>query len=80
MFMQTDETNKMGQTMDNMTNRVQESLDQGRRKISDLGQNVAGLTKDYARYTDEYVHENSWKAVGFAAVLGLAVGLLISRR
>jgi ElaB/YqjD/DUF883 family membrane-anchored ribosome-binding protein len=37
-------------------------------------------TKQAARVTDEYVHENPWKAVGIAAGVGLIVGLLIGRR
>lgn len=34
------------------------------------------VTKD----TDAYVHENPWKSVGFAASVGVIVGLLIGRR
>ena len=37
-------------------------------------------SKQAARATDEYVHENPWKAVGIAAGVGLVVGLLIGRR
>ena len=33
-----------------------------------------------ARATDEYVHENPWRAVGIGAGVGLIIGLLIGRR
>jgi ElaB/YqjD/DUF883 family membrane-anchored ribosome-binding protein len=33
-----------------------------------------------AKVTDEYVHENPWKAIGVTAALGLIVGMLIARR
>lgn len=33
-----------------------------------------------AHRTDVWVHENPWKAIGIAAGVGLAVGLLINRR
>jgi ElaB/YqjD/DUF883 family membrane-anchored ribosome-binding protein len=29
--------------------------------------------------TDRYAHENPWKAVGFAAILGLFIGLMARR-
>lgn len=30
--------------------------------------------------TDEYVHENPWKAVGVGAAVGIVIGLLIARK
>jgi ElaB/YqjD/DUF883 family membrane-anchored ribosome-binding protein len=37
-------------------------------------------TKAAARATDDYVHDNPWQAIGAAAVVGLILGALISRR
>lgn len=45
-----------------------------------LEQNVVEKTKEAAKATDEYVHENPWKSVGIGAAVGLLVGLLISRK
>jgi ElaB/YqjD/DUF883 family membrane-anchored ribosome-binding protein len=36
--------------------------------------------KEVAQTTDEFVHENPWKAVAISAGVGLLVGLLVSRR
>lgn len=36
--------------------------------------------KEVAKTTDEYVHENPWKAVGIAAGVGFVIGVLIARR
>ena len=41
---------------------------------------VVEKTKEAAKATDEYVHENPWKAVGIGAAAGLVLGLLIARR
>lgn len=43
---------------------------------------VAALEKGKAaaHTTDEFVHEHPWKSIGFAAGIGLVVGMLISRR
>ena len=37
-------------------------------------------TKEAAKVTDAYVHENPWRSVGFAASIGVVIGLLIGRR
>lgn len=41
---------------------------------------VLARTKEAAKATDEYVHENPWKAAGIGAAVGIAIGYLISRR
>jgi ElaB/YqjD/DUF883 family membrane-anchored ribosome-binding protein len=41
---------------------------------------MADKAKAVARATDDYVHDNPWKAVGIAAGIGLFAGLLIGRR
>ena len=41
---------------------------------------LVAKTKEAAKATDEYVHENPWKSVGIGAAAGLVVGLLIARR
>jgi ElaB/YqjD/DUF883 family membrane-anchored ribosome-binding protein len=40
---------------------------------------VVERTKEAAKATDEFVHENPWKAVGISAAIGLAIGVIISR-
>ena len=40
----------------------------------------ADKAREAARATDDFVHEEPWKAVGVAAALGLALGVLIGRR
>lgn len=41
---------------------------------------LVAKTKEAAKATDEYVHENPWKSVGIGAAVGVLVGLLIARR
>jgi ElaB/YqjD/DUF883 family membrane-anchored ribosome-binding protein len=45
-----------------------------------LEETVVAKTKEAAKATDEYVHENPWKAIGIGAAAGLVVGLLIARK
>ncbi|MDL2358322.1 MAG: DUF883 family protein [Pseudomonadota bacterium] len=37
-------------------------------------------TKEAAKATDEYVHENPWKSIAIGATVGLLLGVAISRR
>jgi len=41
---------------------------------------AAARTKEVAATTDDYVHENPWRAVAISAGVGLLFGFLISRK
>lgn len=41
---------------------------------------VVEKTKEAAKATDEYVHENPWRSVAIGAGVGLLLGVVISRR
>ncbi|MFZ5522274.1 MAG: DUF883 family protein [Pseudomonadota bacterium] len=60
--------------------RIQDTLATARANLSDAQAAVVDKAKAAGRATDDYVHENPWKAVGVAAGVGLLVGLLIGRR
>lgn len=59
--------------------RIQENLAAAKERLAAAQEAVAAKTKQAAKATDEYVHENPWKAVGIGAGVGLIVGMLISR-
>lgn len=60
--------------------KIGESLREAKYQLSRAEEAVVDRTKQAARATDEYVHENPWRAVGVAAGVGLIIGLLIGRR
>lgn len=60
--------------------KAEESLRVARVRLADAQAALVERTKIAAKATDDYVHENPWKAVGIAAVAGLLLGALISRR
>jgi ElaB/YqjD/DUF883 family membrane-anchored ribosome-binding protein len=41
---------------------------------------VVEKTKEAAKATDEYVHENPWRSIAIGAGIGLLVGVAIARR
>ncbi len=60
--------------------RAEESLRFARARLEDAQDALVEKSKDAAKVTDAYVHENPWKAMGAAAVAGILLGALISRR
>lgn len=60
--------------------RMNENLRVARNKLADAEAAIKAKTREVARATDDYVHENPWKAIGVGAGIGLVVGLLIGRR
>jgi ElaB/YqjD/DUF883 family membrane-anchored ribosome-binding protein len=60
--------------------RIQDSLHTAKVKLAEAEDVIVQRSKQAARATDDYVHENPWQAVGIAAGVGLVIGLLIGRR
>lgn len=63
--------------LENITDQIEEGIEQGRYTWKEIQENVTAKTKAAAEATDAYVHENPWKVVGMAAGLGLIIGLLL---
>ncbi len=71
---------QVGESAAGVRARVQARLAQATEELQHLQDAAIARAKAAGRATDEFVHENPWKAVGIAAGVGLLVGLLISRR
>jgi ElaB/YqjD/DUF883 family membrane-anchored ribosome-binding protein len=68
-----------GEKVSSARERIQDSLVAAKARLIAAEEAVVAKTKQAAKVTDEYVHENPWKAVGIAAGAGLIIGMLISR-
>ena len=60
--------------------KVQEGFESAKLKLGPLGEEAAEQARAGLRAADDYVRANPWQAVGIAALAGIALGLLISRR
>jgi ElaB/YqjD/DUF883 family membrane-anchored ribosome-binding protein len=60
--------------------RAEETLKSARERLANSDDAVLNQMKDVAKTADDYVREHPWGAVGIAAVAGLLLGVLISRR
>lgn len=60
--------------------RVEEALENAKRNLEDTTATVKTKARRVASSADNYVHESPWQALGIAALVGIAIGLLASRR
>jgi ElaB/YqjD/DUF883 family membrane-anchored ribosome-binding protein len=60
--------------------RMQATLATTKAKLIDAERALLDKTREAAKATDAYVHDNPWQAVGIAAGVGFLLGLLIGRR
>jgi len=60
--------------------KVKLALIAAKSAVADAASQVRTQARDVGKRTDSYVRENPWQVIGVAAVIGLAVGILTSRR
>lgn len=59
--------------------KVAEAVASARRSLNARATRVQRQARDALSASDEYVHDEPWRAIGAAAVAGLLLGLLVSR-
>lgn len=69
-----------GEKVGELRERIGLRLRDAKERLADAEAALIDKTKAAARATDDFVHDEPWKAVGVAAALGLALGVLIGRR
>ena len=69
-----------GEKVSELRERITIRLRDAKERLADAEAALLDKTKAAARATDDFVHNEPWKAVGVAAALGLALGVLIGRR
>ena len=60
--------------------KVKLALVAAKSAVSDTASQIRSQAEQVGRRTDTFVHDNPWQVIGVAAVVGLAVGILASRR
>ena len=60
--------------------RMEDSVRAAKAKLAKAQDAMTDQATAAAQATDDYVHAHPWKAVGFAAAIGVILGMLISRR
>jgi len=65
-----------GEKVAEMRARAEDSVRQAKARLEGLEEQA----REAAGEADKFVRDNPWQAVGVAAVVGLVLGLLLSRR
>jgi ElaB/YqjD/DUF883 family membrane-anchored ribosome-binding protein len=60
--------------------KVRMALAAAKSAVSDTATQLRGQAQQVGKRTDTFVRDNPWQVIGIAAVIGLAVGILASRR
>ena len=63
-----------------LRSQVETKLLRAKLRLQEIEGEAVDRAKAAARVTDDYVHDNPWQAIGVAAAVGLAIGLLLNRR
>jgi ElaB/YqjD/DUF883 family membrane-anchored ribosome-binding protein len=72
--------NESGERAKDLRAQVEAKLLAAKLQLQELQGEAVDRAKDAAQATDDYVHDNPWWAIGLAAAVGLAAGLLMNRR
>jgi ElaB/YqjD/DUF883 family membrane-anchored ribosome-binding protein len=60
--------------------KVKMALSAAKSALADSASQVRGQARQIGKTTDTYVRDNPWQVVGIAAVVGVVLGVLMSRR
>jgi ElaB/YqjD/DUF883 family membrane-anchored ribosome-binding protein len=60
--------------------KVKIALAAAKSALSDGAQQVRGQAQQVTKTTDSYVRDNPWQVVGIAAVVGIVLGVMMTRR
>lgn len=76
----SDAASATGKEAEALQARVIAGLREAKERLADAEKVAVDKAKAAAKVTDEYVHENPWKAIGIGAAVGVVIGMLIARR
>jgi ElaB/YqjD/DUF883 family membrane-anchored ribosome-binding protein len=72
-------TSQAGDAVAAARQKIEQSLIEGKKALSDAEQIMIQRSKEAADIADDYVRENPWSAIGIAAGVGLVLGLMLRR-
>jgi ElaB/YqjD/DUF883 family membrane-anchored ribosome-binding protein len=68
-----------GDKIDVAKAQAAETLANAKERLSDVQDGLLEQGRDYAMQGDQYVRDNPWQSVGFAALAGFVFGALLLR-
>ncbi|MDB6039958.1 MAG: transrane protein [Verrucomicrobiales bacterium] len=77
--MDTPRTREFGDEVKNLKDQIADGVEKGRYNLAELQKAVTEKSKAVVESTNRVVQDNPWSAIGVAAAIGFAIGLLIPR-
>ena len=71
--------NQAGDQIASVRSKASDSLRAAKARLAEAQTSAVERIKVAAQTPDHYVHENPWQSVGFAAAVGVLIGVLIAR-
>ena len=68
-----------GDKIDSAKSQAAETLAAAKERLADVQEGIVGQTREYVEKGEQYVRENPWQSVGFAALAGFVFGALLMR-
>lgn len=76
----TATTNRAEGDISALRARIVNRLEGAKERVIDAQHEAVERAKKAATATDNFVHDHPWQAIGVAAAVGVAIGVLIGRR
>ena len=73
-------TTLTGEDLARAKEKLSARLADAKDSVVSMGGDIADRARKGAKATDDYVHEQPWKAIGAGAAIGLLVGFALARR
>src|ERR1700680_1670739 len=68
-----------GDKIDVAKTQAAETLASAKERLAEVQEGIVGQTREYVQRGDQYVRDNPWQSVGFAALAGFVFGVLLLR-
>lgn len=76
-----DEGTELGaEEVKHLRTKLQHRLDEAQARLQELEARTIEQVKYHAKVADDYINEKPYYAMGFAALAGLVIGVLLNRR
>jgi ElaB/YqjD/DUF883 family membrane-anchored ribosome-binding protein len=62
-----------------LSSKMESNLKAAKNRLRQIEESAIETTKTAVRATDNYVHENPWRAISVSAGIGVVIGLLLNR-
>ncbi|QIW15165.1 hypothetical protein A4G20_01790 [Pasteurellaceae bacterium RH1A] len=76
----SDKSESTAEELEKLKAKLNRNIKKAKGQFASLQDNAVETTKQAVKQTDAYVQDNPYKAIGVAGVVGLLLGVLISKR